>query len=251
MTVSFKLTAIEKLGGTITLRSGLHIGSGDMEMHIGGTDSPVIKHPHTLEPYIPGSSIKGKLRSLLEIRHGLVVHTDGKPVSCETLNKNEVKNNDELKQACAAILKIFGSSRAGNEDMSELGPTRASFNDCFLEDEWKKKAKEERLSYTEVKSENSIDRIRGTATNPRFIERVPEGTRFKFLITFKILQEDDRNLLGNYLLSGLKLLEMDSLGGNGSRGYGRIEFEFDDNKLNQEFKGLDPFKNFTCQGSAT
>lgn len=223
MTVSFKLTAIEKLSGTIILKSGLHIGSGDMEMHIGGTDSPVIKHPHTLEPYIPGSSIKGKVRSLLEIKHGLVVYTDGKPVSCETLNI--VKENDELKKACTAILKIFGSSGADNKDMAELGPTRASFNDCFLEDKWKKKAKEKRLAFTEVKSENSIDRIRGTALNPRFIERVPEGTRFSFAISFKILQEDDKSLLDNYLLSGLKLLEMDALGGNGSRGYGRIAFE--------------------------
>ena len=220
MTVSFKLTAIEKLSGIITLKSGLHIGSGDMEMHIGGTDSPVIKHPHTLEPYIPGSSIKGKVRSLLEVKHGLV-YTDGKPVSCETLNKV----NNELKKACTAILKIFGSSGADNKAMTELGPTRASFNDCFLEDKWKEKAKEKRLAFTEVKSENSIDRIRGTAVSPRFIERVPEGTRFSFVISFKILQEDDKSLLDNYLLPGLKLLEMDALGGNGSRGYGRIAFE--------------------------
>jgi CRISPR/Cas system CMR subunit Cmr6 (Cas7 group RAMP superfamily) len=62
----------KKLEGAIILKSGLHIGSGNMEMHIGGTDSPVIKHPHTLEPYIPGSSLKGKIRSLLEMASGLV-----------------------------------------------------------------------------------------------------------------------------------------------------------------------------------
>jgi len=67
-----RLREIKKLEGKIVLKSGLHIGSGDMEMHIGGTDSPVIKHPHTLEPYIPGSSLKGKVRSLLELESGLV-----------------------------------------------------------------------------------------------------------------------------------------------------------------------------------
>ena len=76
MGIQLKLTEIKKLEGTITLRSGLHIGSGNMEMHIGGTDSPVIKHPHTLEPYIPGSSLKGKVRSLLEMESGLMIYTD-------------------------------------------------------------------------------------------------------------------------------------------------------------------------------
>ena len=80
-----RLTAIKILEGKITLKSGLHIGSGDMEMHIGGTDSPVIKHPHTLEPYIPGSSLKGKVRSLLEMESGLMIYTDGDVASSGTL----------------------------------------------------------------------------------------------------------------------------------------------------------------------
>src|SRR3990172_13093879 len=108
MGIQLKLTEIKKLEGTITLRSGLHIGSGNMEMHIGGTDSPVIKHPHTLEPYIPGSSLKGKVRSLLEMESGLMIHTKGDVVSSKILN--EVKNDQRLKDKCEAILKIFGSS---------------------------------------------------------------------------------------------------------------------------------------------
>ena len=75
-----KLMTIKEITGKITLRSGLHIGAGDMEMKIGGTDNPVIKHPHTDEPYIPGSSLKGKVRSLLEMRSGLMAKTDGKPL---------------------------------------------------------------------------------------------------------------------------------------------------------------------------
>lgn len=242
-----KLSAIKILEGKITLKSGLHIGSGDMEMHIGGTDSPVIKHPHTLEPYIPGSSLKGKVRSLLEMESGLMIYTDGNVVSGKTLqdidrnNGLEAKLKDELKIKCQEILKIFGSSGADKEDETPFGPTRVSFADCYLDDEWKKKAKDNRWLLTEEKSENVINRIKGTAEHPRFIERVPEGTKFTFLVTFKILQEGDEKLLNNVLLKGLKLLEMDALGGSGSRGYGRIALEFADETMSNTFKKLNPF----------
>ena len=236
-----RLSAIKKLEGKITLKSGLHIGSGDMEMHIGGTDSPVIKHLHTLEPYIPGSSLKGKVRSLLEMESGLMIHTDGNVVSSGTLQKNAVKSNEDLTARCIEILKIFGSSGADKEDETSFGPTRVSFADCFLDDEWKKKAKDNLWLLTEEKSENVINRIKGTAEHPRFIERVPEGTKFKFLVTFKILQDGDDNLFDTVLLKGLKLLEMDALGGSGSRGYGRIAFEFSDKTMNDKFKSLSPF----------
>ncbi len=236
-----KLTEIRKLEGKIILKSGLHIGSGNMEMHIGGTDSPVIKHPHTLEPYIPGSSLKGKVRSLLEMESGLMIHTEGDVVSSKILQKNGVKDNPDLKVKCEAILKIFGSSGADKDDETGFGPTRVSFADCYLDDDWKKRAKDNRWLLTEEKSENVINRIKGTAEHPRFIERVPEGTKFKFLATFKVLQDDDATLFDTVLLKGLKLLEIDALGGNGSRGYGRIAFEFDDNAINEKFKTLNPF----------
>lgn len=236
-----KLTEIKKLDGIITLKSGLHIGSGNMEMHIGGTDSPVIKHPHTLEPYIPGSSLKGKVRSLLEMESGLMCDTEGHVLSVKILDIDKVKKDPKLKEKCEAILKIFGTSGADQEDETNLGPTRVSFSDCFLDDDWKKMAKENRWMLTEEKSENVIDRIRGTAHDPRFIERVPEGTKFKFVITYKILQDGDENLF-DILLKGLKLLEMDTLGGNGSRGYGRIAFDFPNDKdVAYKFKNIDPF----------
>jgi CRISPR-associated protein Csm3 len=220
------LKKIKRLEGKIVLKSGLHIGSGNMEMHIGGTDSPVIKHPHTLEPYIPGSSLKGKVRSLMELESGLVPFTadDGGLVSVKTLRSEEVQKNENLVKKTEAILKIFGCSGAESEDISDLGPTRVSFSDCYLNEEWKTKAREHRWPLTEEKSENSIDRISGTAKSPRFIERVPEGTEFDFSVSFKILQDGDEDLF-NELLRGLKLLEMDSIGGNGSRGYGRVEFK--------------------------
>ncbi|HHT9125979.1 MAG TPA: type III-A CRISPR-associated RAMP protein Csm3 [Candidatus Brocadiia bacterium] len=234
-----KLTEIKKLEGTITLKSGLHIGSGNMEMHIGGTDSPVIKHPHTLEPYIPGSSLKGKVRSLLEMESGLMIYTNGNVVTKEILNKVEDKT---LKQQGEAILKIFGSSGADKEDETPFGPTRVSFADCYLDEGWKEEAKKNRWFLTEEKSENVINRIKGTAEHPRFIERVPEGTKFKLLVTFKILHKEDEGLFNNVLLKGLKLLEMDAIGGNGSRGYGRIAIEFNDKATNEKFKALNPFE---------
>ena len=237
--MGLRLTEIKKLEGTITLRSGLHIGSGDTEMHIGGIDSPVIKHIHTLEPYIPGSSLKGKVRSMLEMESGLMVITKGDVVSSSTIK--EVKEDEKLKKnKCEAILKIFGSSGADIEDETAFGPTRAYFSDCYLNEVWKNKAKENRWLLTEQKSENVINRINGTAEHPRFIERVLEGTQFDFLITFRNLENGETNLF-KVLLCGIKLVEMDTLGGSGSRGYGRIAFSFKDTEINESFKSLDPF----------
>jgi len=237
--MNLKLKEIKKLEGTITLKSGLHIGSGNMEMQIGGTDSPVIKHPHTLDPYIPGSSLKGKVRSLLEMASGLMIYTDGGVVSAKILNKNNI--SDEDKNKAKEIIKIFGSGGDDKEENTDIGPTRVSFADCYLDEDWKKKAQANRWQLTEVKSENSINRIKGTAEHPRFIERVPEGTQFSFSLTFKILDDGD-DILFDKLLEGLKLLQYDTLGGNGSRGYGRIEFKFNDPEIDKKFAKITPFK---------
>lgn len=234
-----KLNEIREIKGRIILKTGLHIGSADLEMHIGGTDSQVIKHPYTLEPYIPGSSLKGKVRSLLELESGLMIFTMGNVVSAKVL-KDKVKD-EQLKKKGEIILKIFGSSGADVEDETIFGPTRASFADCYLNEDWKKEAEEKNWSYTEIKPENVINRISGTAEHPRTIERVPAGAKFDLLITFKIFEEDDPSLFDT-LLKGLKLLEMDALGGNTSRGYGKISIELDEQELNNKFKELNPFK---------
>ncbi len=233
-----KLMEIKKLEGTLILKSGLHVGSGNMEMHIGGTDSPVIKHPHTLEPYIPGSSLKGKVRSLLEMASGLMIHTNGGVVSTKILGKNSLSAQEKNK--AKEIIKIFGSGGDDKEENPDIGPTRVSFADCYLDEKWKRQAQTNRWQLTEVKSENSINRIKGTAENPRFIERIPEGTEFSFALTFKVLDEGDEALFDK-ILEGLKLLELDALGGSGSRGYGRIAFEFKDTEIQDKFKNLNPF----------
>ena len=227
-----RLVNIKKLKGKIVLETGLHIGAGDIEMHIGGTDNPVVKHPFTHEPYIPGSSLKGKVRSLLELKSGLITKSKGKPLSMEVASGHPLGEK---------IVKLFGTSGADSEAKESLGPTRVSFSDCFLTEECRKKAQNGEIVLTEVKAENTINRITGTAQHPRFTERVPAGVEFEFCVTLKEFEGDDG--LEDLLLKGLKLLEHDALGGSGSRGYGRIRFEFEDEDLREKFKKLDPFKD--------
>ena len=215
-----QLTHIQKLTGRIELVSGLHIGGSSAEMHIGGTDNPVIKNPVTNEPYIPGSSLKGKMRSLMEWRAGLVAATDGKPVGFQHITRLEPAQQGPAK----AILKLFGGAPEGDPDLAlvrEIGPTRLAFWDCNLDAAWVKDMDQRNLLLTEHKTENAIDRIRGVAEHPRNTERVPAGARFDFQLTIKV--HDDEDLLAD-LLSGLKLLELTGLGGSGSRGYGKIRF---------------------------
>ena len=233
-----RLSKIREVTGKIILKSGLRIGAGDMEMQIGGTDNPIIKHPHTLEPYIPGSSLKGKVRSLLEMRSGLMIHTEGRPLQPQHLNGLGEKERKEGEK----ILKLFGAGGSADpEEKGKLGPTRVSFSDCPLDENWRLEANQKRLSLVEVKSENSINRIRGTAENPRFTERVPAGAKFNFSISLKILVLNEENEFMDCLLTGLKLLEMDALGGSGSRGYGRIDLEIDDPEIHQLYENQQIF----------
>lgn len=216
-----KLTAIQKLTGTLELISGLHIGSGNNEMRIGGTDNPVLKHPLTLEPYIPGSSIKGKIRSLLEWELGVVGITNGEPLSFRHIAQLSGAQQVQAKN----ILRLFGGAPEGvnhNDDLvREIGPTRLSFWDCPLDNEWVKEMNRRNLLLTETKTENMIDRIRGVAEHPRNTERVPAQARFDFNLTIRI--HDDEDLLPT-VWRGLKLLELTGLGGSCSRGYGKIKF---------------------------
>lgn len=212
-----KLNNIVEVKATLVLKTGLHIGSGDSEMHIGGIDNAVIKNPITQKPYIPGSSLKGKIRSLLEWRSGEVKE---KPLSISDIkgsNAEMVKN----------ILRLFGVSADSNKDESvlkEIGVARLGFQDCEFTSDWEQYLEENNLSATEAKFENTIDRITSTAGNPRQTERIPAGAKFDFKLTLRQFENDSENLI-DLLLKGLRLLELDSLGGSGSRGYGKVEFQ--------------------------
>ena len=219
-----QLTQISKVTGTIELQTGLHIGGGDNEMHIGGTDNPVIRNPVTHQPYIPGSSLKGKMRHLMEWRAGVVGATEGVPLAFKHLPKLE----GQQRLAAQDILKLFGGAPQSDSDFEEIqqiGPTRLAFWDCNLQPDWLKAIEGRRSDlplYTEVKAENMINRIKGVAEHPRHTERVPAGTRFSFNLTVKV--HDDEDLLDKILM-GLQLVELTGLGGSISRGYGKVCFQ--------------------------
>ncbi len=218
--MTIKLNHIHEFTGTIELLTGLHIGSGNNEMHIGGTDSPVIKHPHTNQPYIPGSSLKGKMRSLLEWESG--------KVSSENPLGFADALSDGKNGVAGLILQLFGGAPSSDSKfetlMQEIGPGRLAFWDCPLEESWVQKINEQNYLLTEVKMENAIDRIKSVAIWPRTMERVPAGARFDFRLTFREHEGDDQQKLKARLLRGFQLLEMTGIGGSVSRGYGKIKF---------------------------
>jgi CRISPR-associated protein Csm3 len=232
-----KLNNIITIEATLLLETGLRIGAGDSEMHIGGVDNTVVKHPLTGSPYIPGSSLKGKMRSLLEWRSGAVKE--------EPLGAKDYKNNrnEEVKK----ILQLFGigggDAKESADLVKEIGPTRLSFWDCPLNSAWEEKVKSDNQMLTEVKSENVINRISGEAKNPRNTERVPSGAEFDFRLSLKKLDGDQEDLLQT-VLQGLKLIERDSLGGSGSRGYGKVKFtklKIDGEDKSAEFEKVEAF----------
>lgn len=228
-----KLTNIVEIKAKLVLQTGLHIGAGDSEMHIGGIDNSVIKHPLTQSPYIPGSSLKGKIRTLLEWRSGAV---QSAPLTLKEIGKNpnEVKN----------ILRLFGISgdtKNSEQEVAEIGVSRLAFWDCALNEAWEKAIRDDNQLLTEAKSENTIDRITSTAGNPRQTERVPAGAEFDFKLTLRQFEGDKPELL-DLVLKGLKLLELDSLGGSGSRGYGKVKFT--ELTVDGEASNLDDIKPF-------
>ena len=233
-----QLTAITTITATLELVSGLRIGAGDSEMRIGGVDNTVMRHPHTQAPYIPGSSLKGKMRSLLEWRSGAVKE---EPLGYKDLQAANGNDQAEVKR----ILQLFGISGDAKlgQEMRDIGPSRLSFWDCNLQKSWEDEIRNNNQMLTEVKSENRINRISGAATDPRQTERVPAGARFDFRLSIKRLAGDGDELLAT-VLQGLKLLELDSLGGSGSRGYGKVKFvqvTIDGQEQQSRFDAVQPF----------
>ena len=238
-----QLTDITTITATLELVSGLRVGAGDSEMRIGGVDNTVIRHPHTQEPYIPGSSLKGKMRSLLEWRSGAVKE--------EALGwRDYLSATPATQPEVKRILQLFGISgdaKLGDE-MRELGCTCISFWDCNLQKDWLAEVRGNNQMLTEVKSENRINRISGVVEHPRQTERVPAGARFDFRLSVKRLAGDGDDLLTT-VLQGLKLLELDSIGGSGSRGYGKVKFvklAIDGADAQVRFDAVQPFSKATA-----
>src|SRR6202140_1632391 len=228
-TAQTKLQLIGKLilSGDLHCETGLHIGAGKGSLEIGGSDNPVVKDAFGL-PYIPGSSLRGKIRSLLEQSSGLAVPAELVYLSRRKGQEVRIHQSDRPDDE---ICLLFGRNPGRMErvqgdalDTSQATPARLAVFDAPLDLESITPQMRENLDdeLTEVKSENAIDRITSQA-NPRTLERVPAGARFRTRLVMDVLCEEDAPLFLR-VIEGLRLLEDDTLGGGGSRGSGRVSF---------------------------
>lgn len=217
-----KLT-YKTITGTITCETGLRIGGSQENIEIGGMENPIIRHPITEEPYIPGSSLKGKVRSLLEYKHGRR-DRNGRPKG-----ERGADNGEPCECGQCIICRVFGPHKNVRHT---LGPTRALFRDAVLTEEslkWLQSAREERgLFYAGVKTENLVNRVTGAAEHPRTLERVPAGTAFDFEIAVRIFEGDNETEIMGFVEEGLELLQQDYLGSSGSRGYGKVKLKYEE-----------------------
>jgi len=214
-----RLIGYKSVKGKIVLESGLHIGGSQEATQIGGVDNPVIRQPLNGYPYIPGSSLKGKMRSLLEMKY------------------DKLQNNGELhkyerscKDSGCEICHIFGAAAT---DSAEIGPGRLVVRDAMIHPDSEKdmlRLRDERgLPFAEDKPEIALNRMTAW-THLRTMERVPAGLSFGLDLSFRVFDRDgdggaaDEQLFEK-VLEGLAMIEKDTLGGSGSRGYGKVRFE--------------------------
>jgi CRISPR-associated protein Csm3 len=232
-----KLKDYAGLTATLRLKSGLHIGTGERPER--GEPLPVMESPRTKLPYIPGSSLKGKMRCLLELAYGRK-ETDprdpGSPCWCGKCQ----------------ICLLFGSGST----LRTYEPTRLIFRDAYLT----KQSEEvfDKLEKLEEKPGVRIDRVTGkAATGALFpMERIPEGFEFNFEISARVFENDNTEALRRWLSMGLYLMEQDALGGSGTRGSGHIEFnkimfdgkEFPNNWRESSRKEKDSLMNAPFKG---
>ena len=190
-----------EITGEIEVVTGLHIGGSNAFAAIGAVDSPVGRDIRTNQPMLPGSSFKGKLRSLL----------------AKTYNDTVVKQDLDHPR----ITRLFGTARK-----EQVKCSRLLFSDMMLTEDSVQSLRERDLGFTEVKFENTINRMTAVA-NPRQIERVVRGTRFGMDLIYTMERGADENEIQEdfqTLADGMKLLRYDYLGGHGSRGYGKVCF---------------------------
>lgn len=203
--------------GAVVLKTGMRVGGASGGLKIGGIDLPVIKDAEGV-PFIPGSSLKGKLRSLYETAH----------LPKEKFDSRSGMHSCSPSQYSSCVpCRIWGIAPSqGDYGMPTL--TRFVARDAALVRESVEALKDNlELAWTEVKTEINIDRTTGTVSRvggPRYPERVPAGAKFRAEFLFNIFEEGDKALL-KHVFVAMELLEDDYLGGMGSRGYGKVKFE--------------------------
>lgn len=190
--------------GTIEAVTPLHIGSGKPELELGEVDMPIIKDANN-QPYIPGSSMKGRTRSEAE----RLLRKEGVWVCSPPDTRNmcgSKKNNPEEFCLCC---KIFGT--AGN--ISVASKTR--FRDAYPT---------KKVETLMQRTGTAIDRQTETVSRGALysIEAVPPGTVFDFEIVAENLTDEELKLL----LASVKSVEHSALGGASSRGFGKVKIDF-------------------------
>jgi len=188
-----------QITGILEVVTGMHIGGSSAFAAIGAVDSPVIKDSRDNLPMIPGSSLKGKMRTLLAKEYNETV---------------AAKPDDDNER----IVRLFGSAKKGN-----IKRSRIQIADMVMAnaDEFRKRGSQ---SLTEIKFENTINRLTAVA-NPRQIERVIRGSEFDLDMIYEVEEESEIVEDLSMLAEGMKLLQYDYLGGHGSRGYGKVRFK--------------------------
>ena len=189
--------------GSIILKTGLHIGGTNAALNIGGPDKFVVRNPINNIPYIPGSSLKGKMRALVEIYNGET--NGGKPT-----------NNPDHK--AGALFGVSGDNEQSHASRLIVRDAELDIKACDFSNT--------DLPYTESKTEVAIDRVTAKA-NPRTFERVPAGAKFNLNMVLNVFEGEDEQSLRATVKQAIKLLEDDYLGGHGSRGYGQVEINIE------------------------
>jgi len=206
-----KLANKIEIKGRITLLTGLHIGGNNLGMEVGGVNATVIRNPVTGIPYIPGSSLKGKIRSLLEQKRGLWEQMTKQIEFGPSQNERE------------EVVKMFGNAKSDNNNI----PSKIIVRDSLMRDPnvVLERAQNFDFPFTEVKTEVVIDRIKSVAL-PRQLERVPAGIEFEMNIVLNIWKGTIHDLEAERMLEilyeGFDMLHKDYLGGKGSRGSGQV-----------------------------
>jgi CRISPR-associated protein Csm3 len=207
-------------GGTITALTGLHIGGSDTGLAIGGADKLVVREPRNNRPYIPGSSLKGKMRSLVE-----KVRCAGE--GCTGFKLDASLTRGPCDCGSCAVCLVFGVPASIERKIEEGKPyggaSRLLVRDAFLANAAAvDQMRNLDMPFTEIKTEVQIDRLTSRA-NPRVFERVPAGAEFVFELMLNVFEGDDEEGHIQLIQQGLGLVADDAVGGQSSRGYGQVE----------------------------